>query len=96
MTNMAMLYYTRTLAPGVMTFTILLESSLFFIIMYSLCLLNVHRHKFYSCYPQIKAFLVESHEIYISLQMQYTKDEDYIGTIAFEMKLLMNEERQCE
>ena len=61
---MAMLYYTRTLAPGVMTFIILLEHSLFFIIMYS-SLLDVHRHKFYSCYSQIKAFLVESHEIYI-------------------------------
>ena len=63
--DMATLYYTRTPAPGVMTFIILLEHFLFFIIMYSLCLLDVHRHKFYSCYPQIKAFLVESREIYI-------------------------------
>ena len=28
--------------------------------------------------------------------MQYTKGEDDIGTVAFEMKLLMNDERQCE
>ena len=32
----------------------------------------------------------------LSLQMQYTKGEEYIGTVAFEMKLLMNDERQCE
>ena len=30
------------------------------------------------------------------LQMQYTKGEDDIGTLAFEMKLLMNDERLCE
>ena len=28
--------------------------------------------------------------------MQYTKGEDYIGTVAFEMKLFMNDERQCK
>ena len=28
--------------------------------------------------------------------MQYIKREDNIGTLAFEMKLLMNDERQCE
>ena len=28
--------------------------------------------------------------------MQYTKGEDYIGTIVIEMKLLMNDERQWE
>ena len=28
--------------------------------------------------------------------MQYTKGEDYIGTVAFKMKLLMNNERRCE
>ena len=32
----------------------------------------------------------------LSLQMQYTKGEDDIGIVAFEMKLLMNDERQCE
>ena len=32
----------------------------------------------------------------LSLQMQNTKGEDYIGTVAFEMKLLMNDELQCE
>ena len=31
-----------------------------------------------------------------SLQMQNTKGDDYIGTIAFEMKLLMNDEQQCK
>ena len=30
------------------------------------------------------------------LQMLYTKGEDDIGTLAFEMKLLMNDERLCE
>ena len=28
--------------------------------------------------------------------MQYTKSEDYIDTVVFEMKLLMNDERKCE
>ena len=28
--------------------------------------------------------------------MQYTKGEDDIGTLAFEKKLLMNDERLCE
>ena len=28
--------------------------------------------------------------------MQYIKGEDDIGTVAFEMDLLMNDERQCE
>ena len=28
--------------------------------------------------------------------MQYTKGEDDIGTLVFEMKLLMNDERLCE
>ena len=28
--------------------------------------------------------------------MQYTKGEDYIDTVVFEMKLLMDDERQCE
>ena len=27
----------------------------------------------------------------LSLQMQYTKSEDYIDTVVFEMKLLMND-----
>ena len=31
-----------------------------------------------------------------SLLMQYTKGEDYIGPVAIRMKLLMNDERQCE
>ena len=32
----------------------------------------------------------------LSLQMQYAKGEDYIGTIVFEMKLLMNDESRCK
>ena len=32
----------------------------------------------------------------LSLQMQYTKSEDDIDTVVFEMKLLMNDERQCQ
>ena len=32
----------------------------------------------------------------LSLQMQYTKVDDYYGTLVFEMKLLMNFERLCE
>ena len=32
----------------------------------------------------------------LSVQMQYTKGEDDIDTVAFEMKLLMNDERQCK
>ena len=30
----------------------------------------------------------------LSLQMQYIKGEDDIGTVAFEMRLIMNDERQ--
>ena len=56
------------------------------------------KHQFYSFYAKIKAPYVENHEIYkfclLSLQMQYTKGEDDIGTVAFEMKLLMNDERE--
>ena len=71
MTNIATLYFTRTLAPGIMTFIILLEHSLLFIIMYSICQLDVlvkkesfnEKHKFYSFYPKIKAPYVENHEI---------------------------------
>ena len=59
MTNTATLYYTRTPAQVVMTFTILLEHPLLFIIMYSLFLLDVLecriRVQFYSFYPKIKA-----------------------------------------
>ena len=46
MTNMTTLYYTRTPAPGVMAFLILLKHSLLFINMYSLCLLVVLENKF--------------------------------------------------
>ena len=28
----------------------------------------------------------------LSLQKQYTKSEDYIGTVAFKMKLFLNDE----
>ena len=32
----------------------------------------------------------------LSVQMQYNKGEDDIDTVAFEMKLFMNDERQCK
>ena len=51
------------------------------------------KQKCYSFNPKIKAPQVENHEIKnicrLFQQMQYTKGEDDIGTVAFEMKLLM-------
>ena len=102
---MAKLYYTRTCSGGndIYNFVRTFLAFYHYVLTLSARCSGVkkksfnEKHNFTVFIPNLRLRVTKFTIVrLLSLQMQNTKGGDYIGTLAFEMKLLKNDERQCK